>query len=78
MSILRKIKALWMAFAHVLGQVQTAILLSVVYHVAVGPIALVSKALRRDLLTLRRPEGASFAEPLPPISSTIERARRQF
>jgi hypothetical protein len=67
-----------MAFSHVLGQVQTAILLSIIYHVAIGPLSLGARALRRDLLTLRPPEGGSYAEPLTPISSNLERAQRQF
>jgi hypothetical protein len=78
MIVLRKLWALWKAFAHVLGRVQTAILLSVIYHVALGPIGLVSQLSRRDLLGLRPAPGSSFAVELPPLSSTVERAQKQF
>ena len=61
-----------------LGQVQTAILLSIVYHLAIGPIALGCRVLHRQMLALRQPEGVSYASSLPPISSTLERAQRQF
>jgi len=78
MALLRKLKDLWMAFAHVVGQVQTALLLSIIYHIAIGPLGLISRLTGRDLLGLRQPQGNSYADPLAPISSTIERAQRQF
>ena len=78
MTILRKLKDLWMAFANVVGQVQTALLLSIIYHIALGPLGLISRVAGSDLLGLRRPEGNSYAEPLARISTTIERAQRQF
>jgi hypothetical protein len=78
MTVLRKLKALWMAFSHVLGQVQTTLLLSIIYHVAIGPLGLMARIVGRDLLGLRRLGGDSYAAPLPPISATLERAQRQF
>ena len=78
MALLRKLKSLWMAFSRVLGQVQTAILLSIIYHVAIGPLGLVARLMRRDLLALRQREGGSYAEALPSVSTTIDRAQRQF
>ena len=78
MQLLRKLWALWKAFGHALGQVQTAILLGIIYHVAIGPISLVSRLLRREMLSLRQPQGSSYATTLAPVSSTLERAQRQF
>jgi hypothetical protein len=78
MGALRKLWALWKAFAHRLGLVQTAILLSLVYHVAVGPIGLLGRLLRRDLLGLRPAPGVSYWETLPETTRTLERARKQF
>ena len=78
MSILRKLWSLWKAFAHVLGKIQTTLLLAIVYHVTVGPIALIARLTGRDLLGLREPEGPTFAVPLDKTSTTIERAQRQF
>ena len=78
MGLLRKLWDLWKAFAHVLGRVQTAILLSIIYHIAIGPIGLLCRLLGRDLLGLRRLDGASFAVELPPISAGLEQARKQF
>lgn len=73
-----KIKKGWMAFVDILGRVQTTLLLSIIYHIAVGPIALIARLLRRDLLGLRTKPGESYAAVLGPISSTPERAHRQF
>jgi len=78
MALFRKLKDLWMAFAHVMGQIQTALLLSIIYHIAIGPLGLISRLTGRDLLGLRQLEGSSYAEPLAPVSTTIERAQRQF
>ena len=78
MSILRKLLSLWKQFAHVLGRIQTTLLLAIVYHVTVGPIGLIARLTGRDLLGLRHPDGSSFAVPLGNTSSVLERAQRQF
>jgi hypothetical protein len=78
MAFLRKLWELWKAFAHVLGRIQTAILLAIIYHIAVGPIGLVCRLTRRDLLGLRSTEGDSFSVDSPPISTTLEQAQKQF
>ncbi len=78
MAFLRKLWTLWKAFAHALGRVQTAILLAIIYHVAVGPIGLVCRLTKRDLLGLRPVEGDSFSVDAPPISTTLEQAQKQF
>lgn len=78
MRILRKLWDLWKAFGHALGQVQTAILLGIIYHIAIGPISLVCRLAGRDMMSLQQPKSASYAATLPTISSTLERAQRQF
>jgi len=78
MTILRKLWDFWKAFGHMLGQVQTAILLSVIYHLTVGPLALGAKLARRDLLELRDTGAESFATPMPHVTTTMERAEKQF
>jgi hypothetical protein len=74
----KRFKASWHAFVHVLGQVQTTVLLSVVYHAAIGPIALVSRLLRKDFLVLRPPQSATYAVDLPEVTTSTERAKKQF
>jgi hypothetical protein len=78
MGILRRVWAGWKAFAHILGKIQTTILLTLVYCVAIGPISLLGRLLRRDLLALRRSGNASYWVQLPQITSDTERARKQF
>jgi hypothetical protein len=78
MEILRKLKSWWMAFVDVLGRIQTTLLLIIVYHLSVGPLGLGCRLLRRDLLGLRPGAGDSYAQRLPPVSSTMERARKQY
>ncbi len=78
MSVLRKLWALWKAFAHRLGQIQTTILLTVVYVLAIGVVALVARLRGQDLLGLRRSEGPSYWAPMPPITSDVEHAQKQF
>ncbi len=78
MGILRKLWDGWKAFAHVLGRIQTAILLSIVYFLTIGPIGLIGRLFRNDFLGLRRSDRPSYWIPLPGTTSTIEQARKQF
>jgi len=78
MSLLRRLWSFWKTFGVVLGHVQSTILLAIIYHLGVGPISLASKAMRVDLLQLRRRQGDSHAEPLATITTTMERAEKQF
>lgn len=74
----KRLRSLWMVLVEVLGKVQTAILLSIVYHLTLGPLAIAARAARQDLLDLRRRKGPSYAKDLKGVSSTLEKAQRQF
>jgi hypothetical protein len=74
----KKLREWWMVFVHVLGKVQTTILLAIVYHVAVGPIAIATKLGRADMLDMKRKGQGSYAKDLSRISSTLEEAQKQF
>jgi len=78
MTILRKVWAGWKAFGHVLGQIQTTILLSIIYHMAIGPISIIGRVARQPFLEFRARQRASYADQLAAISSTLERAHKQF
>jgi hypothetical protein len=78
MRLWQTLKAGWMAFALWIGKINTNILLTLVYFLAVGPTALFSRLGRRDLLGLRGVEEASYAVPLDRITVTIEGAHKQF
>jgi hypothetical protein len=49
-SIFRAIKRMWLLFAQMLGKVNTILLLSLVYFVVIGFMALVMRLFRKDLL----------------------------
>ena len=78
MTLLRRFWAGWKAFGHVLGQIQTAVLLSIIYHIAIGPISIIGCLLRQPFLELRARERTSYADQLTSVSTTLERARKQF
>jgi len=78
MRLWKTLKAGWMAFALWLGKINTNILLTLVYFLAVGPTALFSRLGRRDLLGLRPKEEETYAVPLQRITLTLEAAHKQF
>ena len=78
MSLLRKFGDGWKAFGHIMGHIQTAILLSVIYHIAIGPIALIGRAMRQPFLEFRARQSTSYADQLVTTSSTMERALKQY
>ena len=79
MALPAGIKTSWMHFVNVLGQVQTTLILSLIYGLILGPMALLLRLFRRgDLLALRATGGASFAHPKQMVPTDVERCARQF
>ena len=77
--MLAALKHGWMAFAHRLGQIQTSILLFLVYVLVIGPTSLILRVFaRRDLLEIRRYEGSSFAHAKKQVPTDRERCEHQF
>jgi hypothetical protein len=73
------IKASWMHFVHVLGQVQTTLILTLIYVLVLGPMALLLRlAGRGDLLAVRAGKAQSFAHPKQMVPTDVERCSRQF
>ena len=77
-KLLRTLWEGWKAFAHRLGQIQTAILLSLVYHLTIGPIGVIGRLRRHDLLQMRESADSSYWVNLPGADTTLDRARKQF
>jgi hypothetical protein len=50
---LRRVERAWMAFARVLGTINTVVILTVAYVLIVTPIAIIRRALAADPLGLR-------------------------
>lgn len=68
-----------MRFVHRLGQVQTAIVLFLVYVLVIGPLAVALRVFgRRDLLDMRRSTKPSFARSKRQVPTDPERCQRQF
>ncbi len=78
MRLWQTLKSGWMAFARGLAKIQTAILLTLIYIIAVGPLAIIARLARRDLLGLRRSQGDTYGMPVERITLTLEGARKQF
>ncbi len=77
MQALRKIWSGWKAFAHVIGDFQARLLLSLFYFVVVGPFALGLKMFS-DPLQLGRTTSAGWLVRNPPLHDGGAAARRQF
>jgi hypothetical protein len=78
-AIFATLKHGWMRFAHYLGQIQTAILLFLIYVLVIGPLSVVLRVLgRQDLLEMRRSKSASFAHSKTQVPTDAARCERQF
>ena len=76
-ALLRRTWERWKAIAHVIGNFQARLLLTVFYFVVVPPFALIVKALK-DPLRLRPSGGESFWVERPEREGSETSARRQF
>jgi hypothetical protein len=62
----------WMAFGHVLGWINSRIILGVVFFVVVTPIGLIMRLFGKDILRMRTPKSSTYwikrDKPLDPQS----------
>jgi len=78
-SAWRRLYAGWLEIAARFGEVQTLLVLVMVYTVVLGPVALVIFGLRRDLLHKRGLHGPGSAwSEADTAGADLERARRLF
>jgi hypothetical protein len=75
--LLKRACVRWKAIAHVIGNFQARVLLTLFYFVAVPPFALVVRVLK-DPLVLRPQTGGSLWVEGPASDLSVEHARRQF
>lgn len=68
----------WKKFAHVLGIINTRILLTVSYFVIFAIASVITKVTGQDLLDRRMKREATYYHPHEPVQATIEAVRRQF
>ena len=78
-KLLTPVYWLWMKLAHLLGWVNTRLLLGIVFFVIITPMAIVMKIFGRDALNRKIDKGTdSYWLPRPPITSIKEYCERQF
>ena len=78
-TIWRRLYAGWLEIAARFGEVQTLLVLAIVYTLVLGPVALALFALRRDLLHERglHLSGSAWSQ-ADTASADPERAKRLF
>ncbi|HET6348266.1 MAG TPA: hypothetical protein VFH88_04205 [Candidatus Krumholzibacteria bacterium] len=68
----------WKKFAHILGVINTRILLTVTYFVLFAFAFLAVLFSRADLLDRKMEKKPSYYRPREPFKDTLETVRRQF
>ncbi len=68
----------WKKFAHVLGIINTKILLSITYFIMMGLISTIGRLFGADLLDRRMKPKESYYHERENLPSTLEACRRQF
>jgi hypothetical protein len=78
-KILNYIKNGWLLFARILARVNTIILLTLIYVVIIGPMALILRILRKDPLQKKKNSLiTSYWHERASSEPTIERHKFQF
>lgn len=82
MSMLRKARktlyAGWMKFAAALAYINTRIVLTLVFVLLIGPLALVMRILGKDFLDRRMDRRTSFWKTRMRVDHTLENMKHQF
>jgi hypothetical protein len=78
-NFIKKIKDGWMWFAKKLGWINTVVLLTIIYVIIIGPMALVIKIFRIDPLQRKQETGKkSYWRTRISSEPTLERHKFQF
>lgn len=78
MKMLKVLYNGWMKFAKVLGRIQSAIILFLIYFIGVGFISTVAFILRKDFLDKRIAEKDTFWSGRVVEHPDLENSKRQF
>ena len=68
----------WKKFAHILGIVNTRILLTVTYFIILAIAGLIRMLIRADLLDRRMDPKPTYYHNREPFKDTLQTVRRQF
>ena len=79
-GVWRRLYESWLQIAARFGEVQTEILVTLVYTLVIGPMGLGAAAFRQDLLHKRglREPGSAWSEADTVVRPDLERAKRLF
>lgn len=77
-KVLKTLWALWKKFAHLVGVVNTTLLLFLTYVVLFGLLSTMLRLLGKDPLNKRRRDRPSFWVPKEPADEGVERYRYSF
>ena len=78
LSVAARLKQGWLGFARALGRLNTILLLSLLYFLVLGPVAILHRLFGGDRMRLRKSATAGFIEEDDSDRDALERARRQF
>lgn len=76
-ALLATLWARWTVIAHVIGNFQARVLLSILYFVLIPPFGLLVRTLM-DPLDLRHRPGETFWRAMAPRGASLGEAQRQF
>jgi hypothetical protein len=68
----------WMKFAHILGVINTKILLTITYFVVLAVAAIIRMLVRADLLDRKMEKKPTYYHNREPFKDTLETVRRTF
>jgi len=78
-NFISKLKTIWLSFSKKVVRVNTAVLLSLVYVVVIGFMALIVKLLRKDFLQKKiNSTQASYWQTRITSEQTLDRSKYQF
>lgn len=78
-AILKPLQKVWMTLAILMGWVMTRLIISVVFYLAITPIALILRITGKDLLDLKlEPEKTSYWKSRPSDERSASDYERQF
>lgn len=77
-SLWRILYSYWMKFALALGKVSTAVLLTLFYVLAIGPVAIAFKLFGKDLLDRKAEHRTSYWYDKSKEPITLDQSKHQF
>lgn len=74
---MQKVKRIFLFLAAKILLIQTTLILTVVYFLVLGPVAILAKVISRDFLSTRSARG-TFWRPRRSLKINLKQARKQY